>query len=127
MVFQSKEILPIQVYSQIRFAYEDVWMPEKIKATRVTVNLEIDNAIPWGFFDGASQGNPRKGRAGVLFLKEGYSVSFKAALGEGSNNWTELNALWLLLRTATEYEADKIQIMGDSKVVIDWINSKHNL
>lgn len=77
--------------------------------------------MAWGLSDGASQGIPGMSGAGVC-LKEDHSISFKAALGEGTNNWAELNALWTLMKVAVENKVDKVQFMADSKFVIDWLN-----
>jgi hypothetical protein len=61
---------------------------------------------------------------GVIFLNEFYSIIFKVSLAKGTNNCTNLNYIWLLMRTAVEFEVDKIQIRRDSSLVIDWINGK---
>jgi hypothetical protein len=48
-------------------------------------------------------------------------------LGEGTNNWEELNSLWMLMRLAIQKEALQIQTIGDSKLVTDWIDVECNL
>jgi ribonuclease HI len=48
-------------------------------------------------------------------------------LGTRTNNWAEFFALWMLTKLSAEQGVDQIQIMGDSKLVIDWINSKSNM
>jgi ribonuclease HI len=64
---------------------------------------------------------------GVLYLKENHRISFKAVVGEGTNNRAELYALWLLMRPAFEKGLEQLQILGDSKLVISWENGKNNL
>ena len=44
-------------------------------------------------------------------------------LGSGTNNYAELMALKLLLCFAIERNCKKIQVFGDSFVVINWINN----
>ena len=43
-------------------------------------------------------------------------------MGQASNNKSELSALWATLRVAQNSQLQEIQIFGDSKVVIDWVN-----
>ena len=43
-------------------------------------------------------------------------------LGSGTNNYAELMALKLLLCFAIEINCKKLQVFGDSLVIINWIN-----
>jgi hypothetical protein len=66
--------------------------------------LEINQSKFGGFFNGASQGNPRpNGAGGIMFLSIINIISFKEKLGMGSNNWDKLHALKLLLRLTIDY------------------------
>jgi ribonuclease HI len=47
--------------------------------------------------------------------------------GAGTNTKAELMGLWASLTLASQWAIKKIQILGDSKVIIDWINQKGNL
>lgn len=47
----------------------------------------------------------------------------KYALGNGINK-VEFVALWVLLTCAAEKEVRRVQVLGDSKLVIDWVNRK---
>ena len=53
--------------------------------------------------------------------------SFKASLGLGTNNFAELCALKLLLILARRHSLDKIQIFGESQLVINWAAGKFRL
>lgn len=91
--------------------------------TRVREVFEenINVEIPWGYFDGAAEGDPvRCGGGIVLHLDDHNSVYCKAGLGSGTNNFTEISALRLLLITALEWGVHSLQVFGDSKIVIDW-------
>ena len=58
---------------------------------------------PWGFFDGSVSCSPQVcGVGGILFLKDDHYFTFKAGLGEGSNNFAELYALKLLITLALD-------------------------
>ena len=59
-----------------------------------------------------------------------YIFFFKVGLGAGTNNFAELCALKLLLTLARKNYIAKIQIYGDSQLVINWANGKfrmHNI
>jgi ribonuclease HI len=47
--------------------------------------------------------------------------------GEGTNTKAELLGAWSTLILAHHLKIKKILVMGDSKVVIDWLNLKGNL
>ena len=47
--------------------------------------------------------------------------------GVGTNTKAELMGLWVTLTLAMLWVIDKILILGDSKVIIDWINKKSQL
>ena len=84
-----------------------------------------------GFFDGSASGNPHLcGARGILYLKEDHYFTFKAGWGVGTNNLAELYAMKLLLILALDKQITKIQVFGDSLLVINWITGKfrmHNL
>jgi ribonuclease HI len=48
----------------------------------------------------------------------------KYALGRGSNNKAEYVALWVLIYLANWMGCQRLQVLGDSKLVIDWANNK---
>jgi ribonuclease HI len=48
----------------------------------------------------------------------------KFAAGQGANNRAELSVLWLLLKTAVEKGLTKLQVFGDSKLMVNWANNQ---
>ena len=86
----------------------------------------IDKSFAWGYFDGSAAGDPKLcGARGMLFLSDVHFFSFKAGLGMGTNNFAELCALKLLLLLARRNSMDKIQVFGDSQLVINWASGKY--
>ena len=82
----------------------------------------------WGYFDGSAAGDPMIcGAGGILFIFDFHFVSFKAGLGLGTNNYAKLCALKLLLRLTRQHNLDKIQVFGDSQLVINWATGKYRL
>ena len=89
---------------------------------------DIDKSYPWGYFDGSSAGEPKIcGARGMIYIANEHFFSFKAGLGIGSNNFVEICALKLLLTLAKEKNIVKIQLFGDSQLVINWANGKFRL
>ena len=81
-----------------------------------------------GYFDGSAVGDPKIcGAGGMLFISDIHFFSFKAGLGLGTNNYAELCALKLLLRLTRKNNLDKIQVFGDSQLVINWASGKYRL
>ena len=63
----------------------------------------------------------------MIYISDEHFFSFKAGLGIGSNNFAEICALKLLLTLAREKIIVKIQLFGDSQLVINWANGKFRL
>jgi len=62
MIFQNKEMLPIQVQNKE--------IQVKKKSPRMVTSIDIDKSYAWGYFDGACQGVPRiSGVGGILVFK----------------------------------------------------------
>ena len=62
---------------------------------------------------------------GYLYLSKQHWYSFKAGIGEGTNNFAELSAIRLLLRMDAEHKVRNFQIFGDSQITIKRISSQN--
>ena len=104
---------------------------QKPPRNRVLVQEVIDKTFPWGYFDGAAQGDPTVcGVGAILFLEEGHYFRARWGIGEGTNNKVEILALYMLLLLAHDKGVQKLQIFGDSMIIINWINQTqrcHNI
>jgi ribonuclease HI len=79
-------------------------------------------------FDGAAQSNGLCCGAGGTFKTHPSRITkWFINCGAGSNTKAELMGLWVTLTLATIWSINKLQILGDSKVIIDWINQIGNL
>ena len=98
---------------------------EKEQKIKVLIPPEINKAIPWAFFNGASQGDPSLGGSGgVLYLSANQKIQAKYAPGHCSNNKVELAALHMILKVAINNNISQLQVFKDSKMVVDWVNIK---
>ena len=95
---------------------------------RVLVPLEINKVVPWDFFDGASQGDPPLGGlGGVLYFLDKHKLQANFAPGHCTNNKAELVALHLILNLAINNNITPLQVYGNSKMVIDWVNRNNQI
>ena len=100
-------------------------MDNVISRTQIIRALVINSEIPWAYFDGASQGEPPLGGAGaVVYFSTKKKMLAKYATGQATNNMSEISALWETLKVVSSNQIQDIQIFGDSKVVVDWVNGK---
>ena len=98
------------------FDTEDI----KITTVRVICEEEIDQNRPWGYFDGAFQEHKLIcSGGGCLFLYPTHFYHLHAGLGRGSNHFSELMALKLLLLFTVEKGCHTLQVFGDSLIMID--------
>jgi ribonuclease HI len=87
--------------------------------------FKTNNTKPWGFFNGACQGTLGTCRVGaILYLDNANYLLPKYGAGLGTNNNVELYALWILLKVVVDIQVKRLQVFGDSKLLIDWENGK---
>ena len=81
--------------------------------------------VPWDFFDGASQGDPPLGGSGgVIYFSDKHKVQAKFSPGHCTNNKAELEVLHTVLNLDMNNIISQLQVFGDSKMVVDWVNKK---
>jgi ribonuclease HI len=95
---------------------------------RLPIMLALDYEIQWEFFDKACQGHPPACGVGVvLHLKKDDYIHIHYALENDTNNRAEFISLWTLLEIVVRKVIKKLQVMGDSKMVIEWERKKANV
>jgi len=74
--------------------------------------------------DGAARGNPGPAGAGVFIEAEDDRPAEELfeSLGKATNNVAEYRALLLALRRAREMEADTVEILSDSLLLVQQVN-----
>jgi ribonuclease HI len=99
---------------------------EGLVLTRSVREEIYDNSRPWGYFDGAaSVDHLLCGGGGCLYLSSTHHYTLKVGLGAGTNNYSELMALKLLLLFVVEQGCQTLQVFGDSLIIINWENGVH--
>jgi ribonuclease HI len=84
--------------------------------------------FPVACFDGATKANGRCcGAGGTIKLSNSLVHKWYLNCGPGSNTKAELMGAWATLFLANLLALPKIQILGDSKVIIEWLNERSEL
>ena len=90
--------------------------------------LTLPEGVTLACFDGATLSNGRCCVAGGFFKSHDTRITKRYLnCGVGTNTKAELMGLWATLTLASHWMIDNVQILGDSKVIIDWINPKGQL
>ena len=78
-------------------------------------------------FDGGSRGNPGPAAWGVVVLDpEGRAVEgFAGAIGRATNNVAEYNGLLEALALALAREADDVELLADSELVVKQVRGEY--
>ena len=87
---------------------------------------ELGGVVGW--FDGAATSSGLNNRVGgVIRINEICSYKWFLNCGSGTNTRVELLGAWALLTLANRLSLKTIHIMGDFKIIIDWILGKGQL
>ena len=122
-IFQIKLIPPEVTMALVVQWTRDHKSKYKEPTKGTIVPLEINKEVPWDFFDGASQGDPPLGGSGgVIYFSDKHKVQENFSPGHCTNNKEELAALHTVLNLAININISQLQVFGDSKMVIDWVN-----
>jgi hypothetical protein len=123
--------IPELIVAKILIILSHLPQGKAVPPVRLVVEEIVDHSQPWDFFNGASQNDGKiYGGGVVLYLSDSHFFKLKMGLGSGSNNYTELMALKLLLTFVEEKGIISLQIFEDSMVVINWIRKSqmcHNI
>jgi ribonuclease HI len=99
----------------------------KSQAIRLSPIIRL-NGFTMDFFDGASiAGGTNCGAGGSLKRINAPEIRWIFNCGEGSNTKVELVGAWATFSMEKFLDIHHIQILGDSKVVITWLEQKCNL
>ena len=80
-------------------------------------------------FDGGSRGNPGPAAAAAVAYDEtGEELTDRVALvGEVTNNVAEYRALLLAISLASDLEADEVEFVGDSQLIVRQIKGEYKV
>jgi hypothetical protein len=124
-IFKNGVIPPKVSFDLIIKISREFKLDPKENKLRIPIIPNLNQEITWGFFDGASQGHPpRCGVRVVLFFKQNHFLHIRYSPRRGSNSREDVIVLWTLIEIARKQGNQKLQILSDSKLVVDWVNKK---
>jgi ribonuclease HI len=105
------------------------WQPTSVKAIQIKAcEYSLAEGSTLVCFDGAAQSNGLCCGAGGTFKSHPSRITkWFLNCGAGSNTKAELMGLWASLTLASCWSLNHLLVLGDSRVIIDWINHKCNL
>jgi ribonuclease HI len=85
----------------------------------------LKEGVPIGWFDGVAQVRGQiSGAGGVIKINSHTEYRWMLNCGPGTNTRAEFLGVWALLTLASRLHLQDLQVFGDSKIVIDWLNHK---
>ena len=101
----------------------------QVKYPSVRISKEIlPTGIVIAWFDGAAQqGGNLCGAGGKILLNFHSIIHWTLNCGQGTNTKEELMEAWASLISAQRLDINEMWLLGDSKVIIDWLNEKADL
>jgi hypothetical protein len=97
------------------------WLPQSHKPTSLRVcTITQKEGYTIAFFDGmAISGGKRCGAGGIIKLQSRLFINGTSTVGKAPTQKRELMGVWATLTLANMWSIQKIQVLGDSKVIID--------
>lgn len=102
--------------------YESIHVLHATPTSRLVRQETIRFSIPWAYYDRASDINGRCGAGLIIHFSKEKIFKASVGLGQGSNKFSELKALHLLLCWLVLRNVQEVQIFGDSMNTMRWFN-----
>jgi len=92
-----------------------------------TIQIPLQGMTTVGWLDGAMLSNGHQsGVGGLIRLNDKTIYKWTYNCGPSTNTREELLGVWDTLSLAVRLNIDVLQVFGDSKIVIDWLNNRGN-
>jgi ribonuclease HI len=93
-----------------------------------TIQIPLQGLSTVGWFDGATLSNGlQSGAGGLIRINDKTVYKWTFNCGPGTNTREKLLGVWATLNLAARLNIDALQVFGDSKIVIDWLNYRGKL
>jgi hypothetical protein len=128
IIFENQNLSLLRVCNQVLQDMGEFIKVQSVQSQRLARPPLLEGNLVIGVFDGALQNGGEKCGAGALLKCQVQDVySIKLNCGTGTNTRGELLALWSLLFFSLHKQVSCLQLIGDSKVIVDWFSYKNNL
>lgn len=107
--------------------YDDVVVVQGRNPMEIESLLREKGGLVHLYFDGASRGNPGPAAIGwVLVDSDGIVAENSRRIGRATNNEAEYEALIEGISTAARFGYDRIEIRGDSELIVKQVTGEYN-
>jgi hypothetical protein len=118
--------IQVVIYKKMALQNRTNNQPKDTPLRDVLINHQKDFVLAW--FDGAAQRDGSWcGAGGVLKTMDATVIKWTFNCSRGSNTRVKLLGAWATLMLADQFSIPCIHVMGDSKVVIEWLLNKGRL
>jgi len=120
VIFEDHPPNLVRVCSRIFQDLADLKSPTIFKSCGIVRPPLLDNSLAVGFFYGASQDRVSLCGVGVVLKCPSLGIfRLKMNCGKWTNTRGEILALWCILYFSFYKNIQRLQLVGDSKVIID--------
>jgi hypothetical protein len=92
----------------------------------IMIDVDLNTTLAW--FDGAAKSDGSMcGAGGIIKVQKETVYKWKLNCGKGTNTKAELMGAWASLWIAEFLKLFDLHLLGDSKVVIDWLKKEGSL
>jgi ribonuclease HI len=126
-IFDARPPSQQEVFQKILVSIN--WKHPLQKAPKLDIcDLHFLNGYTVSWFDGAALlGGDCCGAGGVFKSHPSRLTLWYLNCGVGTNNKAELMGLWAALYLASCWSINLLHVLGDSRIIIDWISKKSDL
>lgn len=108
-------------------AYDDKVVVQGGDTGRIEALLTVGSGRAHVYFDGAARGNPGPAAIGwVIVTSDGIVTEGNDRIGKTTNNRAEYEALERALEIAAEYGFDRVDVRGDSELVVRQVRGEYD-
>lgn len=121
--FEGKEESAWRAATKSIISFKEVYKEKFQTRMKIKKAPSLIPNWPISYFDGASQMDGEQCGVGVVMkLQDDRVYKLGLGCGIGTNTTGELLSLWCLLFYATVKHLSFLHVVGDSKIIIDWLN-----
>ena len=125
LIFRGLYQTPLQICNKVQQVWKDGKDKSRLIKYRYIQQPYLQENMSIRYFDGASQnGGLRCGFGAILISLDLGRFNIKWNCGIGTNTRAELLALWSILHLAKLFGIETIQIIGDSRIIVDWFRGR---
>lgn len=125
-IFEGSKAAIFSIVSKVKSLVPSVNLVKKVKVRIIQSTCLITSIVCW--FDGAAHiSDLRCGAGGIIKISENSVYKWTFNYGQGINTRAKLMGAWATLFLMQRLNLDVFQVIGDSKIIIEWLKDRGNL